>query len=512
MYAAGRDAWRSDDGGLSWSNLTRFEGSSLIGGQVRDLAADPNDELRVVAATDFGVWASHDGGLSWRGMNDGLPSLPVRRVLTAPAGGRGLRIAVESGSSLEEMEWIPGQKLGWTPAQAKILPAEAGLRSELGRLLNVGVVAAAASGDASYAADETGRIHAAMDRTKEWRQFAPEAGRVEEFWIDPGDPRVALAAAGGSGGKGSRLLRTLNGGVWWDDLTANLPDGVIWSVTADKVSGSIYAATSRGVYYTASDLRAPASATAWTQLGTLPAGEVRGVRLDDNANQIYAAVDGYGVFATMAPHRRRMPALVHAADYQTHAAAPGALLSVLGARVSSGTANRLLVPVLASGESESQIQIPFDASGQTVRLQLEGAQGRIEFGLPLRPAAPAILVDRDGAPLALDGDSGVQLDALNPARAAARVQLLVSGLGRVQPEWPSGMPAPLENPPAVVAAVKASLDGAPVEVTRATLAPGYVGFYLVEVQMPELVNSGMSELVLETEGQQSNRIRIFVEQ
>jgi uncharacterized protein (TIGR03437 family) len=512
LYAAGRDVWRSDDGGQNWSNLTRFQGNSLIGGRVRDLATDPSDEARVVAVTDAGVWASHDGGLSWRGLNDGLPSFPVRRVLAAPAGGRGLRVAIEAGGSAEEMEWIPGQKLGWTPSPSMVLAAEAALRADTARLLKTEVVAAFSSSDAVYAADEEGRIYSTIDRAKTWRQFAAGAGRVEEFWIDPSDARVALAATRGSEGKGPRLLRTLNGGTWWDDLTANLPEGAVWGVTADKASGAVYVATSKGVYTTTSDLRAPATATAWAQLGTLPAGEVRGVRLDDNGNQLYAAVDGFGVFATLAPHRRRIPAVVHAADYQTHAAAPGALLSVLGAKVTSGLANRSQVPVLASGDFESQIQIPFDASGQTLRLQLEGAQGRIEFGLPLRPAAPSILVDRDGAPLALDGDSGVQLDALNPARAAMRVQLLVSGLGRVQPQWPSGLPAPLENPPAVVAAVKASLDGAPVEVTRATLAPGYVGFYLVELQMPEFVNSGMSELMLETEGQQSNRIRIFVEQ
>jgi len=62
-----------------------------------------------------------------------------------------------------------------------------------------------------------------------------------------------------------------------------------------------------------------------------------------------------------------------------------------------------------------------------------------------------------------------------------------------------------------VAPVKVLLDGAPLQVTRATLAPGYVGFYVVEAQLPALVNSGTAELHLSADGQESNRVRIAIE-
>jgi uncharacterized protein (TIGR03437 family) len=51
-----------------------------------------------------------------------------------------------------------------------------------------------------------------------------------------------------------------------------------------------------------------------------------------------------------------------------------------------------------------------------------------------------------------------------------------------------------------------------VEVTQASLAPGYIGFYLIEIQLPRITNTGASELYLEAEGQQSNRVRLYVEQ
>jgi uncharacterized protein (TIGR03437 family) len=104
------------------------------------------------------------------------------------------------------------------------------------------------------------------------------------------------------------------------------------------------------------------------------------------------------------------------------------------------------------------------------------------------------------------------LDAGKPARAGLRIQVLATGFGQVKPDWPTGLAAPLKDPPRVVAAVRAYLDGSPVDVTQASLAPGYVGFYLIEIQIPRITNTGPAELVLEAEGQQSNRVRLYVEQ
>ena len=50
-----------------------------------------------------------------------------------------------------------------------------------------------------------------------------------------------------------------------------------------------------------------------------------------------------------------------------------------------------------------------------------------------------------------------------------------------------------------------------MEVTQAVLAPGYIGFYLVEIQVPRVVNAGPAELHLDVEGQQSNHVRLYIE-
>ena len=319
-----------------------------------------------------------------------------------------------------------------------------------------------------------------------------------------------LAALGGAG---AHVLRTTNSGGFWDDLTSNLPDVPAHGVTAVRSAGAVYVATDKGVFFAAADLEnAGPAAVTWTPIsGRLPAAPATDVKLDANGDQLYAALEGYGVYATAAPHRLRTLRLVNAADFSTRAAAPGSLISVVGGRVNAANAGPLSFPVLAASEAESQIQVPFEASAANFSLALDTGKGRFTLGLPVQAVSPAIFVNRDGSPMILDGDSGLVLDGRNAAHSGARLQILATGLGKVRPDWPTGMAAPLENPPVVAATVKAYLDHIPVQVTSAALAPGYVGFYLIEVQLPVLVNAGPAELYIAADGQESNRVQVVLE-
>jgi uncharacterized protein (TIGR03437 family) len=49
-----------------------------------------------------------------------------------------------------------------------------------------------------------------------------------------------------------------------------------------------------------------------------------------------------------------------------------------------------------------------------------------------------------------------------------------------------------------------------VKVVRSVLAPGYVGFYLVEFDAPEFLDSGAAEVVIESGGQTSNTVRVYM--
>src|SRR5579863_7517280 len=103
LYGVGRDAYRSDDGGESWINLTAYKGASILGSGLASVAASPSDPDDVTVASATGVWRSVDAGLSWTGLNDFLPNLPSSRILALPSGTRGVRLSVATSSA--EIEW-----------------------------------------------------------------------------------------------------------------------------------------------------------------------------------------------------------------------------------------------------------------------------------------------------------------------------------------------------------------------------------------------------------------------
>ncbi len=110
-----------------------------------------------------------------------------------------------------------------------------------------------------------------------------EAGRIGQSGGDLGGPERssrgrcsferAKQRGAESAAKPSYVLRTMNGGGFWDDITANLPDTAsAHGVTADRASGAIYVATDAGVFFTATDLGSAGRPTNWTSLSDKPAG------------------------------------------------------------------------------------------------------------------------------------------------------------------------------------------------------------------------------------------------
>lgn len=504
LYAAARDLLRSDDNGVAWVNLTSHRGTSILGGEVNELAVSPTDPDDVVVATPTGVWRSLDGGSSWNGLNQRLPNLTVRRILRLPNGLTGARLAFDGDTA---WEWLPGQRTGWLEGDATDLRAESALRAELSEPFGAPVTSVATAGTFWYAGSTDGRVWVSPDGGLTWRPSRfPDGASVARFSVDPRDPSIALVAVG------RNVFRTLNGGLFWDDVTANLPDATVRGLAVDRANNALFAATDRGVFLTSIDLNAAGPANGWSRVeGNLPAARAWDVKLDAAGNQLYVAVEGYGLYATAAPHRRRALVPVSSADLAARAASPGALLSIFGEEIRAARSGGLGVPVLASSPGESQMQVPFAAQGTTLTLALESAAAKWNVSLPLEAASPSIFVDRDGTPMLLDGDSGVLLDAMTPARSGTRIQILATGLGRVRPDWPAGIEAPIENPPAVEAKVQVYLDRQPIEVTRATLAPGYIGFYLIEAMVPSIVNIGTAELSVEANGRESNRVRVYIQ-
>jgi uncharacterized protein (TIGR03437 family) len=517
IFALGRQLWGSGDGGQTWLSLTAYKTAAVVGPGQRSVAVSPNDEQQIVLANDFGVWRSMDGGLSWDGLNQALPNLRVVRILSTPSGPTGTRVQADPGGThpLEALTMPPGGSV-WELSTAPDLMAENRAKQNFSSQLGATITAIGGAGSVIYAGASDGRIWVSEDGGP-FRSRTPEGAstQVKRIFVDPEQPRVALVVLDG---KGPRVLRTTSTGALWDPMDGNLPDSPVNGITADRASGAIYVATDKGVFYAHSDLEnwAPPANVTWTNLSDrLPDGAatapVNDVRLDPTGVQLYAAIDGYGVYATPAPDRTRTLRIVNTADYTSRPAAPGSLLSVVGGRVDSATGGNLSYPVLAAADTESQIQVPFEAVGPNVDLRLETPSGTFTRGVTVQPVSPAILLGRDGVPMLFDADSGLPIDAQNTAHSNGRLQIWATGLGKVHPDWPTGLPAPMEDPPAVVTPVAVYLDGSPLPVTKATLVPGYIGFYVVEVQLPTINNLGPSELYMTAGGQESNKVQVILE-
>ncbi len=319
LYAIGSgNLYVSDDRGRGWLNLTGFNGISVIGGGFAALAVSPSNALEISAANRFGVWRSLDGGISWSGLNEELPNLLVRRLL----GRRTVMLA--DGSML-------GVKAGVWASAAESNP-EAGLIARFSGTAHVVLSAATGTGSVAYAGTPDGRLLASRDDGATWVEAPRVTGvsRIDRIWQDSERPEVALAVGG------DKLLRTINGGQFWDDVTGALPDRQFHGVTADRSADVVYVATDRGVFSGSLSLNdAGPAATNWVSISRdLPAAAAWDVLLNPD-NTLTVALDGYGVFESPAPHRTRNVRIVNGADMSDRAAAPGSLISVLGANVNA---------------------------------------------------------------------------------------------------------------------------------------------------------------------------------
>jgi uncharacterized protein (TIGR03437 family) len=498
-YSLTRENVYGSDDGRQWVNLTGFQGRSIVGDGFAALAVSPSNPLDIAAANQFGVWRSLDGGLSWQGVNDNLPNLAARSL----AGQRTVALATAASPGATLASASAGK---WALVEGKA--PETALDADLAARTGIEVSAAARAGTTIYAGRPDGHVLVSADDGTTWptESALPDAGSIARIWVDPANGQSALAASG------ARLYRTTNGGKFWDEVTGALNAGAVHGIAADSSAGVVYLATDRGVFsgrlsLIAADL-APAT---WSSVSRdLPIATAWDARLNPDGT-LTVLLDGYGVFETPAPHRALAPRIVNGADMTDRAAAPGSLISVIGANVRQASSGRYVYPVLLPSDRSSQLQVPFEIAPGTLQLALESDGNLWMAPLNVKQASPAIFVDPDGTPMIQDSASGLVIDAGTPLRAGAVIQVLATGLGRVTPEWPTGVPAPVDSPPAVAATVTAYLDGTPIRVTRATLAPTLVGTYLVELEIPSIVNRGASELRIVADGEESNRVKLYLE-
>jgi uncharacterized protein (TIGR03437 family) len=230
---------------------------------------------------------------------------------------------------------------------------------------------------------------------------------------------------------------------------------------------------------------------------------------------------------TLAP-KPRVDAAVNAASF-TPALSPGSLFSIFGRYLAADegqaqslplptqfpgmgvTLNGYPLPLLYVSSTQINAQLPFDVKGAAT-LRVTTSNGFSEIPINIADVAPAIFVaytDQGQFPAVLHAD-GTLVSPAAPAKTGEVVLIFVTGLGQVNGQINCGQAAPASPPLTVTAQVQVEIgSGSRLSPEFAGLAPGFVGLYQVNVQVPQLAG-GPHTLRIIAAGSSSNAVSLAV--
>jgi photosystem II stability/assembly factor-like uncharacterized protein len=236
-------------GGMKWRNVGPARGGRSIAAEGSD--SRPNEYW--FGATGGGAWKTTDGGTSWAPMTDGKITMSsVGAVGICPAnpdvvyiggGEADIRGNIMMGDGAYKT--TDGGKT-WTAVGLKDSQVIARLRLHPGN--NCDTVLAAVMGHGFAPSDERG-VYKTVDGGKTWRRtlFRDTKTGAVELVYDPKNAKVVYASLWesqrfpwgmASGGPGSGLYKSVDGGDSWSEITKNpgLPIG-LWGKVGLSVSG-----------------------------------------------------------------------------------------------------------------------------------------------------------------------------------------------------------------------------------------------------------------------------------
>ena len=218
------------------------------------------------------------------------------------------------------------------------------------------------------------------------------------------------------------------------------------------------------------------------------------------------------------------------------AIAPGAIVAIFGTDLASDTQvatavplptmlgdtgvtfNNIPAPLFFVSGTQINAQVPFElmtgAGSVTVQVK-RGSETSTAQTIGTAAVSPGIFTlnqEGTGPGAILHAEDFQPVNDSAPAQPGEFLAIFCTGLGSVQPEVASGDVAPTAEPLArTVTLPMVNIAGIAAQVTFSGLAPGFVGLYQVNVQVPAGVPAGTQEVELIINGVPGNTITIAVQ-
>ena len=240
-------------GALKWRSVGPYRGGRALA--VTGIPGDP--VTFYFGAVAGGVWKTTDGGATWAPLTDGTAISSVGALAIAPSDHNVIYVGTGEAAPRGDMTYGDGV---YKSVDGGKTWSHVGLSDsrQIGALIvdphNADTVLVAAFGHAFGPNKERG-VYRTTDGGKSWTQvlYRDEETGAIDVTFDPNDPGIVYAALWqarrqpwnfSSGGPGSGLYRSTDGGVTWTRLTGNgLPEGIL-----GRIHVSVSPADSKRVY------------------------------------------------------------------------------------------------------------------------------------------------------------------------------------------------------------------------------------------------------------------------
>ncbi len=225
--------------------------------------------------------------------------------------------------------------------------------------------------------------------------------------------------------------------------------------------------------------------------------------------------------------------VVNGASFSADAVvSPGSIASLFGTRLASGTAaattkplpltlsgtqvlvNDAAAPLFFVSPGQINFQMPIEVTGNSASVAVvSGGVRGPTLQIKTASETPGIFSSQPGTlgqGAVLNQDfSANSID--NPAAPGSVIQIFATGLGATNPALPTGRPGATAPPfNTTVATPTALVNGAAAPVHFSAVAPGFIGLYQVNVQVPASTPTGGATLQVQIGGRSSNIVTFAV--